>query len=121
MKVKVHQLYNVRYEVRFHFDKDFESDTERLAETVRLIDEIDPWNIDEVDQIECLPDIFPYSYADVGEVIERRVIVTPQDSPMPLGRMRGYRNHVDEVEKNFTAWKDQIIPEALVIRIAMQF
>ncbi len=92
-----------------------------LVSRVRLIEEIEPWNIDEVDQIECLPDVYPYQYADVGVVNERRVIVTPQDSPMPLGRLHGYQTHVVYVERHFNSWKSRVFPEVLIINVTMQF
>ena len=115
--VRVHQLHRVRYEVRFHFPKEFESNTESLVEVVRQIDEMHPWNIDEADQIECLPDSTSYRYADVGEVLERRVIVTPADSPMPWGKVDGYKNHVDKVTENFQEWKDKLVPNTLIIHV----
>jgi hypothetical protein len=119
--VQIHTLYNVHYDVRFHFPKEFKSDTKRLARVVRMIDEMHPWNVDEADQIECLPHIFSYSYADIGDVCERRVIVTPADSQMPLGKLNGYQNHVDRVRENFQAWKNTVMPEVIAINVICQF
>ena len=52
--VKIHQVYHVYYTVRFHFPKVFETNTEELAMTVRMLDEIDGWNINDADKVECL-------------------------------------------------------------------
>lgn len=119
--MKVHLLYNVYNLVRFHFPKGYESNTGELEHTVRMLDETDGWNINDADKIECLPEVFTYTYGDIGEVSERRVIVTPADVPMPLGRMRGYQLHVDEVNKNIKAWMRMVQPDALVVTAECHF